>query len=132
MPKVHYSPMQHSVGISESYEMSWFKGSDRDLLPFIITYQGKWSSEAPEYSCLLGRNLWQNHVLVSILLRIWKVPSFPLDNKTATLIEIFRGLYLQQPRPLTFHLTLPILFYLKQADETATLNIKKLYTVQTT
>jgi len=128
MSKVHYSPMQHSLGISESYEMSWFKGSDRDLLPLI--YLGEWSREAPKYSCLPERNLWQNHVLISILLRIWKVPSLHLDNKKTTLIEIFLGLYLKQPRPLTFHLTLPILFYLNQADKTATLNIKKIYTVQ--
>ena len=37
---------------------------------------------------------------------------------------------MEQPRPLPFHLTLPFLFYFSQADETVTLNIKEIYTVQ--
>lgn len=58
------------------------------------------------------------------------MPSLHLDSKTDTPIETFRGLYLEQPRPLPFHLTLPFISYLSQADETATLNIMKICTVQ--
>jgi len=98
MSKVHFSPMQHSLGISESYEMSWFKGSDRDLLPLIVSYLGECSREAPKYSCRPERNLRQNHILISLLLRIRNVPFLDLNKKMATLIEIFRGICLKHGR----------------------------------